>query len=94
MSFFWLFKFYFFQKKIVLVKLIPRDDPKISARTEYFNKLISKVPIGAISLGSFMHPEFCGTTKSPFLGPAKQTFLSKSNTYSKFKSISRNFFFG
>lgn len=61
------------------MKLIPRDDPKISARTEYFNKLISKVPIGAISLGSFMHPEFCGTTKSPFLGPAKQTFLSKSN---------------
>lgn len=68
----------YLENKFQEVKLIPRDDPKISARIEYFNKIISKVPIGAISMGSFIHPEFCGTTKSPFLGPAKQTFLSKS----------------
>lgn len=62
-----------------LFPVTPKDDSKTSARIEYFNKLLSKVPIGAISMGSFIHPEFCGTTKSPFIGPAKQTFLSKSN---------------
>lgn len=60
------------------IKLIPRDKgEKVVERIIFFSKLINRVPIGAISLGSFIHEEFNVKPKPPFIGPVRKSFLSK-----------------
>lgn len=42
-----------------------------------YNQLVRKLPIGAISLGSFVHEDLKLNPKAPFIGPVRKTCLSK-----------------
>lgn len=64
------------------LKLIPRNKgEEIEERVLFFSKLINRLPVGAISFGSFIHEEFSVKPKPPFIGPVRKTFLRKCLFY-------------
>lgn len=54
--------------------------------------ILGNIPIGALSLGSFMHDDLKLVPKPPFVGPVRGSCLSKSNKFNEFHHISNNFF--
>lgn len=59
-------------------RLLPRDvGVKNLERIIYFHRKVSRLPIGAISMGSFIHSDLCANPKVPFIGPVRSGFLSK-----------------
>jgi len=56
--------------------LFPRDlDQSVSDRILFFHRKISRIPIGAISMGSFIHTDLCSNPKPPFIGITRGSFL-------------------
>uniref|UniRef100_T1GGF0 GST N-terminal domain-containing protein n=1 Tax=Megaselia scalaris TaxID=36166 RepID=T1GGF0_MEGSC len=43
-----------------------------------YNQLVRKLPIGAISLGSFVHEDLKLNPKAPFIGPVRKTCLKNN----------------
>lgn len=59
-------------------RLFPKELPtKTLQRIIYFHRKVSRLPIGAISLGSFIHSDLCPYPKMPFIGPVRSGFLRK-----------------
>lgn len=79
-------KFYvtFFTEKYVdkHVTLLPQSEQKIRQKILNFHRRISQIPIGAISLGSFLHSNIVLHPKLPFIGPLRIGFLR--NTFCLF----------
>lgn len=75
--------------------LFPRDlDRSVKERILFFHKKISRIPIGAISMGSFIHTDLCSNPKPPFIGITRSSFLRKSYTCSNlYVQIRYNLFF-
>lgn len=58
--------------------LLPKDlDRSVVERILFFHKKISRIPIGAISMGSFIHTDLCSNPKPPFIGITRSSFLRK-----------------
>lgn len=58
------------------VRLIPKIiDEHVLQRIYHFRLILDKLPIGVISMGSFMHPHLCTNPKPPFIGLVRQTLL-------------------
>lgn len=47
-----------------------------------FREIIEALPAGLITVGSFFHPQLCGTPKLPFILPVREVL--KSNLYQLF----------
>lgn len=57
-------------------KLLPRDVDKLAfIKILTFHRAVSRLPIGAVSLGSFIHSDFVKRPKLPFVGPLRRGFL-------------------
>ncbi len=60
--------------------LLPRDlDRSVLEKILFFHKKISRIPIGAISMGSFIHTDLCSNPKPPFIGLTRSSFLRKTH---------------
>lgn len=68
------------------ISLLPTDDRHIMSKVILFNRKISQIPIGIISLGTFIHSEIVSSPKLPFVGPLRKSFLSNLNILLKFCS--------
>jgi len=56
--------------------LFPRDlDQYVSDKILFFHRKISRIPIGAISMGSFIHTDLCSNPKPPFIGITRSSFI-------------------
>lgn len=76
------------------IRLFPRElNVKIVENIIYFHRKISRVPIGAISMGSFLHPDFCVNPKPPFTGLTRQSFLGEFVVKYRIKIFNLCFFF-
>lgn len=42
-----------------------------------YEHAVSRLPVGALSLGSFIHDDLKLTPKAPFIGPIRQSCLSE-----------------
>lgn len=42
-----------------------------------FERALSRLPVGALSLGSFIHDDLKLVPKAPFIGPVRQSCLSE-----------------
>lgn len=70
-------------------RLLPLDlDEKVIKRIIYFHRKISRLPIGAISMGSFVHSDLCSQPKIPFIGPVRNGFISKSSIFKSLQVLS------
>ncbi|XP_035907840.1 ganglioside-induced differentiation-associated protein 1 isoform X2 [Anopheles stephensi] len=45
-----------------------------------FRQTIESLPIGVITIGSFLHPQHVGSPKFPFVLPVRQTILARDET--------------
>ncbi|XP_052892472.1 ganglioside-induced differentiation-associated protein 1 isoform X2 [Anopheles moucheti] len=45
-----------------------------------FRQTIESLPIGVITIGSFLHPQHVGSPKFPFVLPVRQTILAREET--------------
>lgn len=60
------------------LRLIPRNlNNKETESILFFSRLITRIPVGAVSMGSFVHEEFCVNPKPPFVGPVRKSFMRK-----------------
>lgn len=57
--------------------LLPFDNRNSLNKVIFLNRKISRVPIGIISLGTFIHPNIVSSPKLPFIGPLRQRFLGE-----------------
>lgn len=58
-------------------RLLPKDVAVKNLQSIiYFHRKVSRLPIGAISMGSFIHSDLCANPKVPFIGPVRSGFLS------------------
>jgi len=63
--------------------LLPRDlDRSVTDRILFFHKKVSRIPIGAISMGSFIHTDLCSNPKPPFIGITRSSFLQNDSKIS------------
>lgn len=46
---------------------------------QLFDEILGHLPIGALSLGSFIHDDLKFVPKPPFIGPIRKTCLSELN---------------
>ncbi|XP_058126431.1 ganglioside-induced differentiation-associated protein 1 [Anopheles ziemanni] len=45
-----------------------------------FRKTIESLPIGVLTIGSFLHPQHTGSPKFPFILPVRQTIIAREST--------------
>lgn len=57
--------------------LLPFEDRNLMNKVIFLNRKISQIPIGIISLGTFIHPDIVSSPKLPFIGPLRRKFLGK-----------------
>ncbi|KAJ6641865.1 Ganglioside-induced differentiation-associated protein 1 [Pseudolycoriella hygida] len=63
--------------------LLPKDlDRSVTEKIVGFHKKISRIPIGAISMGSFIHTDLCSNPKPPFIGITRNSFLQNDSKIS------------
>ena len=63
-------------------RLLPKAlDSHVIQRIIYFHRKFSRIPIGAISIGSFLHSDLCSNPKLPFVGPTRTGFLRKFSSW-------------
>uniref|UniRef100_A0A2M4BUS6 Putative ganglioside-induced differentiation-associated protein 1 n=1 Tax=Anopheles marajoara TaxID=58244 RepID=A0A2M4BUS6_9DIPT len=56
---------------------MPNDaDPVVRG----FRKTLDNLPIGILTIGSFLHPRYTGSPKFPFVLPVRQTILAREET--------------
>lgn len=55
--------------------LLPTDDRHVMSKVILINRKISQIPIGMISLGTFIHSDIVSSPKLPFIGPLRKSFL-------------------
>lgn len=64
--------------------LLPKDlDRSVLDKVVFFHRKISRIPIGAISMGSFVHTDLCSNPKPPFIGLTRSSFLRKMQNIAK-----------
>ncbi|XP_055536652.1 ganglioside-induced differentiation-associated protein 1 [Wyeomyia smithii] len=51
-------------------------------KIQFFKSTIDKIPIGVITIGSFLHPKSVVSPKSPFVQPVRYTILERDETIS------------
>lgn len=61
--------------------LLPRGNRNHLNKVVFLNRKISQIPIGIISLGTFIHPDIVSAPKLPFVGPLRQSFLGEQHTF-------------
>lgn len=62
-------------------QLFPNNDRNLLNKVIFLNRRISQIPIGIISLGTFIHSDIVSSPKLPFVGPLRQRFLGEFNLY-------------
>ncbi|XP_055313359.1 ganglioside-induced differentiation-associated protein 1 isoform X2 [Sitodiplosis mosellana] len=55
--------------------LLPKEDRNLLNKVIFLNRKICQIPIGIISLGTFIHPDIVSKPKLPFIGPLRRSFL-------------------
>lgn len=55
--------------------LLPTDDRNLLRDMIFLNRKISQIPVGIISIGTFLHPDIISSPKLPFIGPLRNSFL-------------------
>lgn len=59
--------------------LLPQNLPATDLnKILQYQKIFNRIPIGAITLGSFIHDDLKLNSKPPFIGPFKRTFLENN----------------
>ncbi|XP_053686539.1 ganglioside-induced differentiation-associated protein 1 [Sabethes cyaneus] len=58
---------------------LPRD---VEKKIQLFKSTIDNLPIGVITIGSFLHPKTVVSPKSPFVQPVRYTILERDETIS------------
>nr|CAD7199609.1 unnamed protein product [Timema douglasi] len=64
-------------------RLIPLDlGPEVRQKVTQFRNAFELIPAGAITMGSFLHPEFIQSPRLPFIQPVRRLLLAaeKSNS--------------
>lgn len=61
-----------------------------NSKAEKLIEQLNSLPTGALSLGSFIHEDLKLTPKPPFVGPARQSCLSKFAEYIKLHQNNSN----
>ncbi|GAB0089906.1 ganglioside-induced differentiation-associated protein 1 [Sergentomyia squamirostris] len=65
-------------------RLLPRDLlPDQQKKILRLSNLISKLPIGTISMGSFIYVEFSPNPKPPFIAPVRRSLISSDDVMSE-----------
>ncbi|XP_067643526.1 ganglioside-induced differentiation-associated protein 1 [Eurosta solidaginis] len=60
--------------------LRPRcNNPAEFKKIEFFESIINNLPVGALSLGSFIHEDLKLTPKPPFIGPIRKSCLKNND---------------
>lgn len=57
--------------------LLPTEDRNLFKQIIFLHRKISQIPVGIISLGTFLHPKIVSSPQLPFVGPLRGSFLSK-----------------
>lgn len=66
-----------------MLKLLPKNlGKKEITKVVSFHRTISRLPIGAVSLGSFIHSDIVKRPKLPFFGPLRRGFLESEKQIS------------
>lgn len=55
--------------------LLPTEDRNLLKQIAFLHRKISQIPIGVISLGTFLHPNIVSSPQLPFIGPLRASFL-------------------
>ncbi|XP_055686597.1 ganglioside-induced differentiation-associated protein 1 [Lutzomyia longipalpis] len=64
-------------------RLLPRDlMPQQEKKILRLSNLISKLPIGTISMGSFIHADFSPNPKPPFIAPVRRALVTSDRVMS------------
>lgn len=53
------------------------SDSKVVQNINKFRDIIEALPAGLITVGSFVHPNLCGTPKLPFILPVREVLKSE-----------------
>uniref|UniRef100_A0A1L8DAM9 Putative ganglioside-induced differentiation-associated protein 1 n=1 Tax=Nyssomyia neivai TaxID=330878 RepID=A0A1L8DAM9_9DIPT len=65
-------------------KILPRDlTPEQEKKIVRLSNLISKIPIGTISMGSFIHVDFSPNPKPPFIAPVRRALITSDHGMSE-----------
>ncbi|XP_059614882.1 ganglioside-induced differentiation-associated protein 1 [Phlebotomus argentipes] len=65
-------------------RLLPRDlSPEQEKKILRLSNLISKLPIGTISMGSFIHVDFSPHPKPPFIAPVRRSLVTSDRVMSE-----------
>lgn len=58
-------------------RLIPLDKGSdVKQKIQQFRQMIDQLPVGIVTMGSFIHTEFVKNPKTPFFAPVRKEFLS------------------
>lgn len=57
--------------------LLPTQNRNLLNKVMFLNRKINQIPIGIISLGTFIHSDIVSSPQLPFIGPLRYSFLGE-----------------